>query len=297
MSQFLSEFLYSALLWGTPITGLLWWLQRRARIGFVRKLLWLPLFWIGLNTANAWYGFLLPMSGRLVDADSGQPIPRVRVYAKWHSIPMTVWYSSCSGEQAHASDARGRFAFRFVPYPSLVFGALYRGVDPRVPGHIHWDKYGFFWKPLWGDMVFQHHAPGRKVSGESHYGCDISIAPQSVILLPKGQVNWALLPGEEHPFEVLFREACIERQPWTFNDSFLNELVMKRPYSQDRLGRWNVPPPPTVPEEIGRIIREQLKSRGCPPIGDLCTYAVATELHDRLCEFLSTERKERGIRP
>jgi len=295
MSQFLSEFLYSALLWGSLITGVLWWLRGRARIGIVRKLLWLPLFWFGLHTLNAWYGFLVPMSGRLVDADSGQPIPRVRVYANWESIPLSIWYNFCSGEQAHASDAEGRFAFRFVPYPSLVYGALARRLDPRVPGHIHWDKYGYFWKPLLGDMVFQHHAPGRKVSGESHYGCDGTVAPQSVILLPKGQVNRALLPGEEHPYEVLFREACIERQPWTFNNSFLNDLVRNRPYSQNWYGLWL--PPPSISAESFRIFQEPLAQWGCVPAGGICTRAVTPELHDRLCELLSTERKERGIRP
>jgi len=243
MSQFLSEFLYSALLWGTPITGLLWWLQRRARIGFVRKLLWLPLFWIGLNTANAWYGFLLPMSGRLVDADSGQPIAGVRVYANWHSIPMSVWYNFCTGQQAHVSDARGQFAFRFVPYPSLVFGALYRGVDPRVPGRIIVNKAGYLWAPLVGDMAIPRYVPGHRTSSQGRTsGCDGSIAPQFVNL-PKGVLNQTLLPGEEHPFEVLFREACIGQRPWTYNNQYLLDLIWERHYSQNQLGQWTVPPP------------------------------------------------------
>ncbi|MGD9582355.1 MAG: carboxypeptidase-like regulatory domain-containing protein [Lysobacterales bacterium] len=296
MSQSLSEFLYSALLWGTLITGLLWWLRGRTRISLVRKLLWLPLLWIGLHTANAWYGFLVPISGRLVDADSGQPLAGVRVYAHWSSIPLSPWYSTCSGEQAHASDAEGRVAFRFVPYPSLVFGVVFRGLDPRVPGRVGMGKAAFFLVPLLGEMRFQRFAPGRSMAYQgSTSGCDGTIAPQFVPF-PKGQVNRTLLPGEEHPFEFLFREACIERQPWTYTDQYMRELIWKRPYSQDQFGQWTVAPQP-MPSDLYRSIQEQLDPRGCPPIGDACAYAVSPELHDQLCEFVSTERKERGVRP
>ncbi|MGD9582357.1 MAG: hypothetical protein AB7V26_01615 [Lysobacterales bacterium] len=322
MSLAISEFLYSALLWGSLVTGLLWWLRRRMRPGIARKLLWLPLGWFGLHTLYAWYGFLVPISGRLIDADSGAPFARVRVYANWTSYPTSLgsfFYNGCSGQQAHVSDADGRFAFRFAPYPTLVYGVLLRGLSPRVPGRIGIGKLGGFWEPLLGDMPFQRYAPGRSTKIQwPNSGCDMTVAPQYDALhrgimgdwlLPDDEhpfdvpsyrsgfrraVSGTTRPAEEHPFEVLYREACVERQPWTFNDEYLRWLVWSRPFGQNRLGLWTVPPP-ALPEDIQGLVQEQLEPRGCSD-GGSCAYAVAPEVHDRLCAFLTTERKQQGIR-
>ncbi len=284
MLSFLAEFLFSAILWGSLIT---WWFWRRRKtaIGrFRHGLLTLGMGWFGLHTAIAFYGFLLPPSGRLIDADSGEPIKNSRVIATWTSYPFTIWTSYCSGKQAHLTDADGDFAFRLAPAPTLVFGTLVRGLNPQVPGRIDNRKHALLLAPLWGDIPIQRYAPGRKLAGGPNTGCHVEILPQY-------DFNLEVLPGEEHPFEVMYREACVERQPWTFYDQYLQDMKMSGP-----AGR-HAELPLNDPRLIAVFkLRPLIAPRGCPPIGDLCASPISADVHDTHCVYFSWLRELAGAR-
>ncbi|MDZ4813072.1 MAG: hypothetical protein SGI99_10730 [Pseudomonadota bacterium] len=286
MNNFLSEFLYSAVLWGSLLTALLWWLRSKAKSRVSRGLLFLPFWWLVLHTAIAWYGVLIPPSGRLVDADSGEPIKNARVIATWISYPMAIWTSHCSGRQAHLTDGDGGFAFRFAPYPTLAFGTLFRGLNPKVPGRISNQKFTMLLKPLWGDVPIQKYAPGRWTSEIGpNTGCRVAIAPQ---------FDYAdgLLPGEELPFDVMYREACIERQPGTFTNEYLYFMMQS---SSDSAGQRHVVSGLDDPKWIAvQELRPQIVPAGCPPIGNLCAVEVSAKVHDAHCEYFSWLRELNG---
>jgi len=286
MLTFLAEFLFSAVLWGSLITWWLWRWRKRAQSGFARKLLALPLFWFALQTAFGWYGLLLPPSGRLVDADSGAPIPNVRVVANWIGfLPPALWTTYCSGKQAHLSDAQGEFAFPFAPVPTLFAGVLGRGLNPLPTARIAQRRLAFGLEPLRGDMPVSQYAPGRKLGGGPNTGCDVEIGSQ----YPS---NLRVLPGEEHPFERTYREACIEQQTWSLTDAYLHDLVRS---SRIRIGELaddhplQLAPPLPMQEAIRRLAPD-----GCPPIGNRCVRAVIPEVRSEICTYLQPLHNIKG---
>ena len=287
MKRLLAEFLYSAILWGSLATLLLWWLRRRVTNKWGQRFLFVPFWWLAIHTAIAWYGFVLPPSGRLVDADSGEPIKNTRVIATWLSYPMAIWVSHCSGRQAQLTDADGDFAFRFAPFPTLLFGTTLRGINPQVPGRIDHRELAFVLVPIWGKLPIQKYAPGRMTT---HTGpnteCRMDIGPQFVY-------DGRLLPGEERAFEVLYREACIEQQPATFTVDFMRNLIETRPLRHDPKGLGGIE---VIPIDIGQAMTDDLQPRGCSPIGGLCVYPVQPALHARFCAYAATQRVSGGDR-
>ena len=288
MNELLGELLYSAIFWGSLVTLLLCWLLRKISNRFGRAVLWLPLVWFVVHTVIAWYGFLLPPSGRLIDADSGAPIKNSRVIATWSSYPLSLWTSYCTGKQAHLTRSDGAFAFRFAPYPTLLLGSFYRGLNPEVPGRIDNQRGALMLAPLRGDVLIQRYAPGRETFGGVGGDCDIQIAPQY-------SDNLQPLSGEESPFEVMYREACIEHQPWTLTDHFIRDMMMRRPKVSGGYSGW--PPKDAPPEEIQHLLLEELDPRGCPPIGNECASSISSETHEKFCTYFATQRNGQGDMP
>lgn len=277
MNSFWSEFLFSAVLWGSLLTALLWTLRRRSARVSHRRLLAIPLLWIGAHTAFAWYGLLLPVSGRLVDADTGAPIANARVVSTWHSYPLGLWTSYCSGRQAHLTDAEGRFAFRFVPLPSLFAGTMLRGINPRVPGRINHRTLNTFPAPVLGDVEIQPYAAGRSVSRTGpNTECRAAFAPQ--------YAGTAELPGELHPFDAMYREACVERRPWTLTDIFLTEMMMRRPKSAT-----STAPPAQIQAGLA-----ELAGYGCEE--GICVRAVPEETRAMFCEYYGSVRSPSEVK-
>ncbi len=277
MNGFFAEFFYSAIFWGSTVTAFLWWLRSKVKGRFGRAAIWLPLGWFALHTVIAWYGFLIPPSGRLIDADSGEPIGNKRVIATWVGYPLAIWTSYCSGKQAHLSDEDGNFSFRLAPYPTLFLGTLARGLNPEVPGRIDNRKVSVLLAPIWGDLSILKYSPGRTVLGGPNTECDVDVAPQ----YPN---NLELLLGEKHPFEVMYREACVEHKPWTMTDRFVRDMMLRRPNADN--STWPILDPP--PEEIQRLLLDELKSRGCPPIGNECVSAISQETHGKFCTYFAS---------
>jgi len=287
----IDEFLYSAILWGSLVTLLLWWLRRQLKNRAGRWLMALPLAWFALHTAIAWYGFVWPPSGRLIEADSGAPIRNTRVIATWISYPMTIWTMHCSGRQAHLSGADGAFAFRYAPYPTLFVGVGFRGLRPLVPGRVQTGKAGRPWTLLRGDIAIKKYAPGRETLDDSQTTeCKVDIAPQFTY----EQVNdrsYALLPGEEHPFEVMYREACVERQPGSFTNSYLHFMSVS---SIRTMGAAYANLQPEEPRILAlREARKQTGQVGCPG-GGVCAAAVTPDVHDTYCTYFSWVRELQG---
>lgn len=282
MSAFLGELLQSAVVWGSLITLSLWWLRRRSTRPTPRVLMTLPLIWFGVHTAIAWYGLLLPVSGRLTDADTGLPIANAKVISTWHSYPLGLWTSYCSGKQAHLSDVNGRFAFPFAPYPTLFVGTMSRGINPRVPGRINHRSLLTLPIPVMGDVAIQQYAPERSESRSGpNTECKVALAPQ----YPN---NLQLLPGEEHPFEVMYREACVEYRPSTLTDSFLTEMMLRRPHSV----RTQQDPPQHIQDGLS-----ELAGYGCTNgEGGICARAVSEETRDMFCQYYGTVRDSGEVR-
>jgi len=285
MMSLFAEFLFSAILWGSLITVWLW--RRRAHsTGRLRRgVLTVGLAWFALHTAIAWYGFVLPPSGYLVDADSEDPIKNARVVATWGSYPMSLWTSYCSGRQAHLSDEDGHFAFRLAPAPTLIFGTFARGLNPQVPGRIGIRKVAVLLAPLWGDMRIQRYVAGRTItSGGLSTACKINIIPQY-----RGN---RVLAAEEHPFEAMYREACVERQAWTFYDQYLQDMLLRGPpggyYASEQL--------PDDPRQVAvRVLLPDVATGGCPPYGNLCVSPIDANVHDTFCTYFSWLRDLNGI--
>jgi len=286
MINFLAEFLFSAILWGSLITVWLW--RRRAHsTGRLRRgVLTVGLAWFALHTAIAWYGFVLPPSGYLVDADSEDPIKNARVIATWGSYPMSLWTSYCSGRQAHLSDEDGHFAFRLAPAPTLIFGTLVRGLNPEVSGRIGIRKSAVLLAPLWGDVPIQHYAAGRRSNGTGpNTACKINIIPQY-----RGN---RVLAGEEDPFEAMYVEACIEKKPWTFTGTFLRDMTWNRPNQTDPFFAVPGQPSNPVPPEILKRVYEELDQTVCPA-GGTCSSSVSPAVHRQFCEYFTSLRDADG---
>jgi hypothetical protein len=284
----IDEFLYSAILWGSLITLLLWWWRRPIKSRAGRIVMALPLAWFALHTAIGWYGFVWPPSGRLIEADNGAPIRNTRVIATWISYPMSLWTMRCSGRQAHLSDDDGAFAFRYAPYPTLFAGIGFRGLRPLVPGRVQTGKMGRPWTLLRGDISFKKYAPGAKTDDDSQsVGCKVAIAPQFTY----EQVNdhaYALFPGEEHPFEVMYREACIERQPSTFTNTYLDFMSGS---SSQTMGAAYAKLHPDEPRILAlREASKQLGQFGCRT-GGVCAASATKEAHDAYCAYFSWIRE------
>ena len=283
MKILLAEFLYSAILWGSLATLLLWWLRRRVTNKWGQRFLFVPFWWLAIHTAIAWYGFVLPPSGRLVDADSGEPIKNTRVIATWLSYPMAIWVSHCSGRQAQLTDADGDFAFRFAPFPTLLFGTTLRGINPQVPGRIDHRELAFVLVPIWGKLPIQKYAPGRSLSElGTNTECRVDIAPQFV-------QPFKLLSGEENPFDLMYREACIEKRPDTYTNSYMHNLMSS---SADYAGyRFSEKDRSDPRWQAVQKWWPFLGNTGCPLIGGVCAAGIPPEAHDGMCEFYTWQRE------
>ncbi len=288
MIDYLAEFFYSAIFWGSIVTALLWWLRRKIENRFGRAAIWVLFGWFALHTVIAWYGFLIPPSGRLIDADSGEPIGKSRVVSAWISYPTSPWSAGCSGRQAHLTDDNGQFAFRFAPYPTLISGSLMRGLLMSPPGRVPEGKGDWSFKPLSGTTLIHRFKPGHRVTGNS-VGTICETAVDS-------QENHALLPGEAHPFEVMYREACVERQPSTLTDAYLREMMRLRSILQDSV--WNWPPPDSPPTNIQQQQRKYLGLEGrCVEGSGVCASAIEPGLRDEFCVYFTSLRSIGGVAP
>jgi len=273
MAQSISEFLYSAILWGSLATTLTWWMWRRLTHRVVRGILTLPLGWIALHTVFAWYGFLIPPSGRLVDAETGQPHANRRVIATWTSYPLALWTSYCSGRQAHLTDAEGDISFRFAPWPTLVFGTFARGLNPEILGRIDNRSVAISPIPLLGEIPVSQYVPERKLSGDPITDCRKHIAVQ--------YSGSRALPGEVNQFDAMLHEACVAGNTWTLTDLFMLDLDR----GAARYTSGGAPPP-----EIQNLLRT-FGGHGCPPgEGGVCAQTISKEMRDQLCAYYITLR-------
>lgn len=272
MAQFISEFFYSAILWGSLGTALTWWLWRRFSSPLARSFLALPLGWIALHTAFAWYGFVIPPSVRLIDAESGHAHANRRVIATWISYPLALWTSYCSGRQAHLTDAEGDVSFRFAPWPTLVFGTLARGLNPDILGRIDNPALAIFPIPLFGETQVYHYAPHRSISGSPNTECKKTMAVQ--------YSDSRTLLGEVNQFEVVLNEACVARNPLTLTDLFMQDL--------DR-GAARYTSSGAPPLAVQRLQRT-LGGHGCPGEGGVCAQFIPGGIRDQLCAYYITLR-------
>lgn len=286
MAQFISEFFYSAILWGSLGTAVTWWLWRRCS-SVARAFLTLPLAWIALHTAFAWYGFVIPPSVRLVDAESGQPHTNRRVIATWISYPLALWTSYCSGRQAHLTDAEGDVSFRFAPWPTLVVGTLARGLNPEILGRIDNRTSATFPLPLFGETRVHHYAPHRGISGGPNTGCKKSIAVQY-----SGSEN---LAGEINQFEIMLNEACLTSNPLTLTDLYMQDLV------RGAARHTSSGAPPLAIQRLFRTFGGHgCRTSGIPgglsfalssrEEGGICAQAIPRGVRDQLCAYYVTLR-------
>jgi hypothetical protein len=273
MGQSLSEFLYSAILWGSLGTALTWWLWRSSKNHLVRRILIVPLVWTVLHTAFAWYGFVVPPSGRLTDTATGQPHPNRRVIATWFSYPIALWTSYCSGRQAHLSDSEGNFSFRFAPWPTLVFGSVVRGLNPEILGRIDNRSSAVFPLPLFGDILTEPYVPEHDISWFPNTECKEQIAVQ----YPDAHV----LPGEANQFEAMRREACVVGSPWTLTDLFMLDLSRAAEHLTSAVA------PPVAIQELLRTFGQH----GCRPgAGGVCARPISDQERALLCAYYGTLR-------
>lgn len=272
MAQVISEFFYSAILWGSLVTAVTWWLWRRCS-GITRAFLTLPLVWIALHTAFAWYGFVIPPSVRLVDAESGHPHTNRRVIATWISYPLALWTSYCSGRQAHLTDAEGDVSFRFAPWPTLVVGTLARGLNPEILGRIDNRTSATFPLPLFGETRVHHYMPDRDTSWFPNTGCKRTIAAQ----YPGSET----LPGEVNQFEAMLDEACVTNNPLTLTDLYMRDLARAAARYAPNL---------TSPLAIQVGLRT-FGGHGCAPgEGGVCAEAIPQEVRNEFCAYYATLR-------
>lgn len=215
----LAEFLYSAILWGSLISWLLWKALRRWRNVWSYLLLGGPFLWLSLHTLVGWYGFFFPPMGRVLDDSPDRPMAGERVIATWVTYPLGLWTNYCSGRQVHLTDSDGEFAFRFAPWPTLVWGSLQRGVNSRVAGRIGESTLQMIWQWPHGDRIvrrFSASDPNRYVGPNT--SCRVYLYPMHTV------AEYPTAAGALE-FNRLYRELCIERAPWAANSSLLVDMV------------------------------------------------------------------------
>lgn len=280
MNTFFAEFAHSAILWGSVVTSLLWWLRRRGTRRIDRWILTPLLLWFAIHTAIAWYGLFVPPMGRLVDAESGQPLANERVVVSWISYPMAIWTTHCSGRQAHLTDAEGDFSFPLAPYPTLLVGTFARGITPHVPGRLNHRKLSRLLMPVWGDVRIERYRHDLNLSASGpNTGCHEQFASQ----YPD---NLVLLPGEAHPFARMFQEACIAQQPWTLVDAYMKDMMLRRP---DRNQSSKAPP-----TEVQSALRE-LGAHGCASgEGGACAKSIDPAVRTVFCDYFKTIAPSKG---
>lgn len=215
----LAEFLYSAILWGSLVSWLLWKGLRRWRNIWCYLILGGPFLWLSLHTAIAWYGFFFPPMGRVLDDSPDRPMKGERVIATWVTYPMGLWTSHCSGRQVHLTDAEGSFAFRFAPWPTLVWGGMMRGVNSRIAGRVGESTLDMFWRWPHGDRIAKRFTS----SDQNRYVGQNTIC--RVYLYPMhGVAEYPTAPGLPE-FRRLYQELCIDRSDWALNSSLLTDMV------------------------------------------------------------------------
>jgi len=192
---------------------------------------------------------------------------------------LSLWTTVCSGEQAHLSGEEGYFFFPLAPMPTLFFGTLYRGQLIQAPGRLIAGRGAIPLKPILGTVPISRYKPNSSRSVTGLWQCEVVIGPRA---------SKDLFRGETHPFEVLYREGCIEKRPWSYNNAFLRD--MDRLESQPR--RAGLQRPPSL--ELGRLLREELGGRSCPSVNGSCVYAVSADLHDRFCAHFESFYDDSG---
>jgi len=289
MPDFLYEFFYSALLWGSLVTWGLWRLRKHIHGGYSGMALWLVLVWFGWHTAVAWFDFVLPPGARLIAAESGQPLAAKRAVLTWHSYPIPIiWLNFCTGRQAHLTDGRGKVSFRFTPYPSLISGTFSRSLQMVVPGRVDESKESTLLMPIRGDMKTSRLEGGGGGYGHDSISC-YRYRPQYYYHQNTRQ-PWArragLLPGEEDPFEITFREACIEQQDWTRNYWYIDKMMFHTPSLG---GRRDQEPPMPLPEPLEQFLKEY-GDKPCDRRYGTCERRISPARHAEFCAYFSDLR-------
>jgi len=257
----LAEFLYSAILWGSLISWLLWKIMRRWPNVWSILLLGGPFLWLCLHTVIAWYGFFFPPMGRVLDDSPDRPMAGERVIATWVTYPMGLWTSYCSGRQVHLTDSDGEFTFRFAPWPTLVWGSLQRGVNSRVPGRIGVRTLSFFWDWPHGDRQMRRlHVGSSAIETGPSTQCRVNIAPQH-------EPDLVPVPTERPSFLRLYEELCVHRYAWAANGTFIRDLR-----------HWQ------RPLGLGTPFPPELNSSFMKTTGSYNVMAIPSELHDPYCE-------------
>ena len=107
--------------------------------------------------------------------------------------------------------------------------------------------------------------------------CKVDISPQFVY-------DFSMLPGEEHPFNVMYREACIEQKPDSFTNQYMHDLMSSSAdisgYRRSEADRDN---PQWI---VAQQILSQIGSMGCPGVGGLCASAISVDVHEEVCEYV-----------
>lgn len=287
MQTWFAEFLSSAILWGSLITGVLWWLRKRYTKPWPRRFLFLPFWWFVIHTAIAWYGFILPPSGTLLEADTGEPIKNTRVISTWISYPRSLWHTYCSGRQIHLTNEKGRFAFPLAPYTTLFYGVVLRGINPSVPGRIGNRQLNFSPIPIMHVFKMQRFAAGREANqSKANTGCN-SINP------PRPHIDPVILPGEDDPFEVMYREACIEKRVDTFTDQYMQNMERIYYFNSRAVRPKSIRNNPHI-TAVQSIWPQITAQAACPNGGGLCASEIDAHAHQVMCDYFTWLKTPEG---
>ena len=151
---------------------------------------------------------------------------------------------------------------------------MFRGVNPQVPGRINHRSLNTFPIPVWGDISIQLYVEGRSISRSGpNTECKKALAPQY-------SSDSQLLEGEQSPFERLYQEACIERQPWGRTDRFMGDMMLLRP---NRTSSGSAPP-----LAIQEATRE-LVPTGC--VEGVCVSGISEPTREMFCEYFKSIRE------
>ncbi|AVP96202.1 hypothetical protein C7S18_02895 [Ahniella affigens] len=271
-STLVFEFLTSAVLWGTLVTILVIRLRNALDPGWRRKFVSVGLAWVALHTGIAWYLLVLPTSGTIVESTTGQPISGVRVDNYWHTYPIGIFVTACSGRQARVTDAGGHFSFPFVPVTSLLMGTFYRSVMPKVEGRLKTARNSFIPYPLRGEIpIFAFDSKADGATQSFARGCDVLLGPS---------VKNGKLPGQRSALSFLFSEACVEKRAHTRTDRYLLELI-----SESNLVRS----PPSV--RLQELYMQLLGgARGpCVGGGGRCVLAASEQEANSVCDQIAPQ--------
>lgn len=280
--------LRSALLWSTVSVLLVFFVRKAATARWSRRVTNVLLTVALYQFASALWCFLLPISGKVTDAETGKPLAGIPVYSRWLGLAPS-WENWCWASQRTFTDQHGEFHFRLPPV-STMLPVFERDTWVSVPGRIALSQSGRWLLPVVSDLQMKRFVPEQSIaSGPQVHGSDCS--SKRTLSLDFFQETYRDYPNA---YRELYDDACVAANSATRTDRYFKdlteawaheyEMTLPRPMTE-----WNDPMRKVV-QAPGELLHRRMQGfgYGCGQESPgICARAIDESLAQVLCSLVA----------